>query len=479
MHVARCLAALLLCVAAAAALAGSAQDKAPANKGIAGIWQGTLKLGAVELRVVIKVPEKKTGKMAGTLDSPDQGAKDIPVDTVELTDGKVKVVVKAVNATFEGKANKDLTEIVGEWKQGPGKLPLTLKRVAKAVVVNRPQHPKKPYPYREEEVKFKNEKAGIEFTGTLTLPRGDGPFPAVFLITGSGPQDRDETIFAHKPFLVLADHLTRHGIAVLRADDRGVGGSGGDTMKSTTADFAGDALAAVAFLKGRKEINSKQIGLIGHSEGGIVAPLAATRSPDVAFIVLLAGTGLNGEEILYLQGQAVLKSMGASEKMLARQRSSQEMIFKIVKEEKDNDKAKERIVKAAKEILAKLLPEEKKEVEKFEQPGQLDMVVTPWFRYFLTYDPRPVLRKVRVPVLAVCGEKDVQVPPKENLKAIHEALEAGGNKDHTEKELKGLNHLFQTCKTGAVTEYGQIEETFAPAALKEVSDWIVKRTKKE
>jgi pimeloyl-ACP methyl ester carboxylesterase len=375
--------------------------------------------------------------------------------------------------------NKDGTAIEGEWKQGPATLPLTLKRVEKAEEVRRPQHPKKPYPYREEEVTFENKKAGVKFAGTLTLPKSKGPFPAVVLITGSGAQDRDETVFAHKPFLVLADHLTRKGIAVLRVDDRGVGGSTGNTMTSTTDDFAGDALAAVAFLKTHKEINPRQIGLAGHSEGGIVAPLAASRSADVAFIVLLAGTGLTGEEVLSLQGQAVLKAGGASEKDLALQRKVGKEAIAILKEEKDNDKARKRITERFAKIFENLSPEEKKAAEKRkgEAEGQIKMMLTPWFRAFVVYDPRPALRKVRVPVLAINGEKDVQVTPKENLAAIEKALAEGGNKDYTVKELPGLNHLFQTSKTGAVGEYGKIEETFAPAALNLISEWILKRTK--
>jgi pimeloyl-ACP methyl ester carboxylesterase len=466
----------LVCLAV---LSVAALGADPPKKGIEGVWQGTLKVGAVELRVVIHIPAPKDGKRAATLDSPDQGVKGIPIDTVEFTDGKLKLVVKKAAASFEGKANKEVSAIEGEWKQGGATFPLTLKRLAKAPVLARPQNPKRPYPYRDEEVKFRNEKAGLTFAGTLTLPRSGGPFPAVVLISGSGPQDRDETVFGHKPFLVLADQLTRNGIAVLRVDDRGVGGSGGNTTLSTTDDFVGDVLSAVAYLKGRKEINARQIGLIGHSEGGIVAPLAASRSSDVAYIVLLAGTGLTGEEILYLQGQAVLKAMGANDKSLAMQRAVQEIMFKVIKEEKDNDKALKLIKKRLEEVFAKLTPEEQKAAEKTRGMVEAGVksALTPWFRYFLTYDPRPALKKVRVPVLTLIGEKDVQVPPKENLKAIKEALDAGGNNDHTEKELKGLNHLFQTCKTGAVSEYGQIEETFAPSALKEISQWIGKRTK--
>ena len=461
------------------ALAG--REEGPAKKGAEGIWEGSLKVGKTDLRLVVRVSTKKDGKLAATFDSPDQGARGIAFDSIAFEGGKLKLEFKLGKATFEGKANKEVSAIEGEWKQGGQTFPLTLKRVAKATELARPQHPKKPYPYREEEVTFKNKKAGLDFTGTLTLPRGKGPFPAVVLITGSGPQDRDETILGHKPFLVLADHLTRKGIAVLRVDDRGVGGSGGSTMQSTTADFVGDALSGVTFLKGHKEINARQIGLVGHSEGGIVAPLAAAQSPDVAFIVLLAGTGVPGEEILYQQGQAILKASGATASQLAAQRTFQELMVKVVKEEKDKEKAKKLFERRLADKLAKLPEAEKKELEKLAEvgKGQFGLVMTPWFAHFLTCDPRVALGKVRVPVLALGGEKDTQVPPKENLKAIKEALEKGGNKNFTVKELPGLNHLFQTCKTGSPTEYAKIEETFAPSALKEVSDWILKQTKKD
>jgi fermentation-respiration switch protein FrsA (DUF1100 family) len=466
-------ACLVLAVTGGWAAGGEKGDK----KGIEGIWEGKLKVGPTELRLVVHITQKD-GKRTATLDSPDQGAKSIPIDEVEFKDGKLRLGLPKLKATYEGKMKEDGSAFDGTWKQGPGEFPLTLKRVEKATEVKRPQTPKKPFPYVEEEVTFENAKAGVKFSGALTLPAGKGPFPAVLLIAGSGAHDRDETLFGHKVFLVLADHLTRKGIAVLRADDRGVGKSTGNKMQSTSAELAGDAVAAVAFLKGRPEINPKQIGLMGHSEGGIIGPLAASQSPDVAFVVMLAGTGLPGEEILYLQGQAILKAMGATTRQLDDQRAVQKLMFQAVREEKDADKVKKLISQRLDEMLARLPPEERKDLEKargkFE--GQINFVVTPWFRYFLTHDPRPVLRKVRVPVLAVVGTRDLQVPPKENLKAIEEALREGGNPDFTVKELPDLNHLFQTCKTGTLSEYGQIEETFAPAALNVVADWILQRT---
>lgn len=454
--------------------------KAPPLTGEEEIFEGTLKVGGIEIRLVFHLFKQKDGTYLGTMDSPDQGAKDIPLDEVSVKDDIVRLEYKAAKMVYEGKRDKDGKEITGELIQGQ-KFPLTLKKVAKAKETRRPQTPLKPYPYEEIEVAYENKKGGIKLAGALTVPKSKGPFPAVLLITGSGAQDRDETIFGHKMFLVLADYLTRKGVAVLRVDDRGVGGSTGKTSESTSADFADDVLAGVEFLKGRKEINAAQIGLMGHSEGGIIAPLVASRSKGIAFIVLLAGTGLPGDEILYLQGAAILKVAGADADQLAKQKALQERMFALVRQEKDNAVAEKKLRAALEEHISKLTKEKKQEgadtlaglagVE-----GQVKMVLSPWFRHFLDYDPRPALRKVTCPVLALNGEKDLQVPAEVNLKAIAAALKEAGNKDVTTLELPSLNHLFQTCKTGSVTEYGQIEETIAPAALESIAKWILKRT---
>jgi pimeloyl-ACP methyl ester carboxylesterase len=463
----------LACLAHAA----TAQDRKPGDKaareGVEGYWLGPLKVGAIDLRIGFKV-ERKGDALSAKIDSPDQGAFGLKVDEVTFKERKLRLEAKMLAAVYEGELSKDGTELKGEWRQAASTLPLTLKRLEKEPTYARPQDPKRPYPYLDEEVSYENKKAKVKFGGTLTLPKGDGPFPAVLLITGSGPQDRNESILGHKPFLVIADHLTRKGIAVLRVDDRGVGKSTGSTMESTTADFADDALTGIKYLKSRKEIDPKRIGLIGHSEGGLVAPLAASKSGDVAFCVLLAGTGIVGEEILYLQGQLIAKAGGADEKALAESKRLQQLLFGILKEEKDPKKAAERIQEVVKKELEKL-PDEKKKGAGGAMKAQLTMLLSPWFRYFLTYDPAPALRATKCPVLAVCGEKDLQVPPKENLAAIEKALKEGGNKDYTIREFPGLNHLFQTCKTGAPTEYAVIEETVAPAVLNTVSEWILKR----
>jgi pimeloyl-ACP methyl ester carboxylesterase len=446
--------------------------------GVEEIYEGKLEVGAAELRLVFHLFKQNDGSYAGTMDSPDQEARGLVLDEVSVKEEVVRLELKSAKLVFEGKRSKDGQEITGDFTQGGLSVPFTVKRVAKPTESRRPQLPQKPYPYDEVEVVYENAKDGIKLAGTLTLPRSKGPFPAVLLITGSGPQDRDETLMGHKPFLVLADYLTRRGIAVLRVDDRGVGGSTGKVADATSADFAEDVLAGVEFLKGRKEINAAQIGLIGHSEGGIIAPLVASRCRDIAFIVLLAGTGLPGDEILYLQGAAILKVAGADAAHLARQKTLQERMFAVLRAEKDNGLAEKKLRQVLEDLTSNLGKEEKKQMLD-AQPlleGQIQAALSPWFRHFLVYDPRPALRKVTCPVLALNGAKDVQVDAGVNLKAIEEALKEAGNKDVTIRELSDLNHLFQTCKTGAIAEYRVIEETLAPVVLETIAKWISTRT---
>jgi uncharacterized protein len=470
----------VLLVGALIVVTSFAADKTPgktADKGPVGSWQGILKVGAIELRLVVNITAKADNGLSATLDSPDQGAKSIAIDEITVKDKEFKLELKKVKASFAGKLSDDGKEITGAWTQSGSDLPLTFKRLDKAPDYARPQDPKKPYPYAEEEVNFENKPAGVKFAGTLTLPKGKGPFPAAVLIAGSGVHDRDESIMGHRPFLVLADHLTRSGVAVLRCDDRGVGGSTGDKMAVTDEDLADDALAAVAFLKCRQDIDPKKIGLIGHSEGGVVAPIAAAKSDDVAYIVLLAGMGLSGEEILYRQGELIARAMKADDKTVTAQRAMQEKLFTILKKEKDDKAAREQMEAMLRDETAKLGGDDKKEAEKMKATAesQMKMVLNPWFRFLLTYDPAPTLRRVKCPVLALNGERDLQVPAKADLEVIEKALKDGGNKDATVKEMPKLNHLFQTCETGALSEYAKIDETLAPAALEEITGWIVKR----
>jgi hypothetical protein len=451
-----------------------------------GIWQGTLEVGPAKLRLVIKITSSEDGTLKGALDSPDQGVSNIPASGVRVSGDSVLVSVASIQGAYEGILDPGKNSLSGTWKQGGMSFPLPLTRAESVPEVRRPQMPAKPYPYLEEEVSYENTTAGVKLTGTLTLPREEGPearkgpFPAVILITGSGPQDRDESLFGHKPFLVLADYLTRRGIAVLRLDDRGIGGSSGSVMNSTTADFAGDVLAGVGFLKQRSEIDRTKIGLIGHSEGGIIAPLAATQSRDIAFIILMAGTGLTGEEILVLQTDLIARASGTKEEEITKTLARNQQLYSILKSEQDSAALSDRLIAHLRSTWDEWGTDYQKqgmEMMKAIEP-QVRQMTTPWFRYFLTFDPRTALKKVRCPVLALNGEKDLQVPHAENLKEIEKALREGGNKDITVKMLPGLNHLFQTSATGAPTEYGSIEETISPTALKVMGDWIDQRVKK-
>ena len=454
------------------------------GKGLEGHWQGSLKpMPAIELRLALEIASANAEKPEGVLVSLDQGNARIPISALTEKDGTVHLEAKSIGGVFDGKLNGDGSELAGQWQQGGTTFPLVFKRVAKEVSLippNRPQEPKKPYPYTVEEVAVENKAAGLTLAGTLTLPSGAGPHPAVVLITGSGPQDRDEAVMGHRPFLVLADHLTRQGIAVLRCDDRGFGKSTGNFATAIDADFVDDALAAVNYLRTRPEIDPRRIGLIGHSEGGIVAPRAAARSPEVAFIVLLAGIGVPMEEVLLRQAGDIARVMGLSEERIAKNAAVEREIFRIVRSTKDPAQIEKAVRQVFREQVASLTDEERKALGRTDAmiDIQIKMAISPWSRDILAYDPHATLGLVKCPVLAINGEKDLQVSAKDNLPAIRAALEAGGNHSVKTVELPGLNHLFQTCQTGSPTEYSKIEETFNPAALKLVSDWIRATTAK-
>jgi len=451
-----------------------------ADKGAEGIWQGKLAVnGGISLRLVVHISKTGNG-LSGTMDSPDQGAKGIAIQEVLLEGNKLTLKMPELMATYDGVMNDAGNEIDGKFKQAGNELPLKLARNDKLPDTRRPQDPVKPYPFDEEEVTYPNAKAsGVTLAGTLTLPKGPGPYAAALLITGSGPQDRDEALLGHRPFLVLSDYLTRRGIAVLRVDDRGIAKSTGSFATATSADFATDVEAGVEFLKKHSRIDPKRIGLIGHSEGGLIAPMVAANSKDIAFIVMMAGPGVNGEQILYEQGSLIVRASGAAEAAVTAQRENQKQLFSIAKSEPDTTAAQKRFDEIAKRQYAKLTDEQKKAAgSESSVAAQISQFNTPWFRYFLTYEPKPTLKRVKCPVLAINGERDLQVPPKQNLPEIESALKEGGNKDFEVKELPGLNHLFQTCTTGAPSEYSSINETISPVALKVMGDWIVAHTRR-
>lgn len=444
---------------------------------IDGNWLATLEVGDSKLRILLRI-QKSVDKYTATFDSLDQGATDLPVDSIVLEGNKLSFSAAKFGITYEGTLNEKGDEISGTFKQGPGATPLVFKRSEEIAKPNRPQEPKKPYPYDEEEVSYRNEKDNIKIAGTLTLPRGGGKHPVVLLITGSGAQDRNETVAGHHPFLVLSDHLTRNGIAVLRVDDRGVGGTDLGSLSATSENFAEDVLAGVNYLKQRKDIDPKMIGLVGHSEGGMIAPMVAARSKDVAFIVLLAGLGQRGEDVIYAQTELIQKTQGTPVETTKHTIALARKINAIVKTESDEKRIDQKI---SEEIAAyeTTLGENQKDLFKpaaASVKSYIPIYKTPWYRFFITFDPAPVLKNVKVPVLALNGDHDLQVPAKENLDLIGAGLKAGGNVDVTIKTFPKLNHLFQTSQTGLLSEYGQIEETMSPEVLKTVSDWILIRT---
>ncbi len=341
----------------------------------------------------------------------------------------------------------------------------------------RPQTPKPPFPYAEREVLYDNAGAKTKIGGTLTVPPGDGPHAAVLLITGSGSQDRDETLFGHKPFLVIADHLARNGIAVLRVDDRGVGTSTGDPATATVEDHASDVEAGVAFLKAQKEIDPKRIGLIGHSEGGIIAPMVAAKSADVAFIVSLAGPGVSGAELNPMQVRALLEAQGTEASVVEEIVAGQKKLMQLIVADAPEAELKAAVDELVK-VGAKSIPNAKEADARATVERDVQRLLSPWFRSWAKLDPAEHLAKVRVPVLILIGDKDLQVPADVNLERANAALVKGGNTSVRAETLPGLNHLFQTAKTGGMDEYATLSETFSPAALALMTEWLVATTKR-
>lgn len=440
---------------------------------VSGDWSGSLSVMGTELPLIFHITENPDGSLSATLDSPKQGATGIPVQQVRLQGDSLYLNLKAIGGTYAGKRTNAQT-IDGNWRQGGQSLPLQLKRGGTTEALMRPQTPKPPFPYQSTEVTIENKAAGIKLVGTLTLPQGKGPHPAVLLLSGSGPQDRDETILGHKPFLVLADHLTRQGFAVLRLDDRGVGKSGGDFNSATTADFATDAEAAYNYLRNHSSINKKKVGLLGHSEGALVAAKAAAAQPSASFVVLLAGNAVPGTELLIAQNKALLQSTAVPQELLQAYLQLREAQIKVAATEKNVAKAAEQIRKLEQEAKAGMALQEQQQLgltDKAED-AVVAQLSSPWMRYYLAYNPAPTLQQLKMPVLALNGTKDLQVPAWQNLPATEKALRAAGNRKYKVQEMEGLNHLFQTATTGSPAEYGQLEETFAPAALETIAQWM-------
>jgi len=449
-------------------LARGAAEARPTVAGLDGRWEGIVTRNGTPLRLILRIATGATGTIAA-LDSPDMMAMGLQVTELSREGQAIAFSIPAANVRYRATLIADGSRMSGTWAR-PGSPDAEVAFVRSAQVAAppraRPQLPRPPFPYRAEEVRFANPRApGVTLAATLTLPPGRGPFPAAILITGSGPQDRDETIFGHKPFAVLADRLTRAGIAVLRYDDRGTAASTGTYTGATSADFATDANAAFAFLAAQPGIDRRAIGFIGHSEGGMIAPLAGRDNPDVAFFVLLAGPGTPTPQLMEAQRRAFGRSQGASEADLDRSVPIQRAFYAAAASDGDSDAVAARLRASVTDDMlhAAGLPSA-------ERDQMARAAADPWFRYFARYDPAPALAAIHVPVLALNGGLDVQVIARENLAGISAAL--AGHRDVTVRELPGLNHMFQTARTGALGEYADIEETFAPAALDLIADWI-------
>ncbi|AKA35372.1 alpha/beta hydrolase family protein [Flagellimonas lutaonensis] len=443
---------------------------------ISGTWGGNITLPNEKKIQFIFTIEENQDNYKTVVDIPTQRVNNITAIKTTLKNDSLVIDFSNVGMKYLGKLNTIHFEISGKVVEGINAFPLTLSRknIEKKTGKARPQEPKKPYPYLAESVSFQNKEDKITIAGTFTRPKGKGKYPVAILISGSGPQDRDETLSGHKPFLVLADHLTRQGIAVLRYDDRGFGESTGVHSQATTYDFATDAISALNYLKTRKDVDNENIGIIGHSEGGIIAPLVANRTNEVAFIVSLASTGISGTELSVMQSKEMrpfpVPDEAAYEKAIRQ-------AIKIAQQNKEVSKIKTELTAHYNTTIAPILknlgvPETKiKEVV----GGLVDMRTTKWIRYFYGYNPATEYEKLSCPVLSLNGNLDTQVEAKINQDGLRKALKKGNNKDFKIIELEGLNHLFQNAKTGKMDEYQDIEETFSPKALAIISDWILER----
>ncbi len=439
---------------------------------ITGDWYGQIDIQGTKLKISFHI-KQDNGVYTTTMDSPDQKAFGIPTDKTDVINNTITVVLKSAMINYKGTLKGD--KIKGSFTQNGMAFPLDLShKKVKSKKKVRPQTPKKPYSYKNEEVSFVNKQANnIKLAGTLTLPNNVEKPAVAILISGSGPQNRDSEVLGHKPFLVIADYLTKNGIAVLRYDDRGVSKSEGTQKNATSADFATDVQAAINYLKTRTDINTTKIGLIGHSEGGFIAPMVASKNKDVAFIVLLAGTGVDGAEVLITQSKKMMELSKLPQNYINYKNEMFHEMYKLVKETNNNDELKSALTTYLNSAKKNAPESVKNELTNQLIKMQVQTLTMPWMTYFVRTNPQQFLKKTTCPVLALNGAKDFQVLPKLNLNGIEKGLKR--NKDVTITVLANLNHLFQTCETGAFSEYANIEETFSPKALSIISKWINSR----
>jgi pimeloyl-ACP methyl ester carboxylesterase len=452
--------------------APGAETQAPASSisKVEGTWQGAIETGNMRMRLQLHVGHDEKGQLVASMDSLDQGIQGIPASRVAEKAGGLKFEIPAFNAQYTGTLNATRDAIKGHWDQNDNLEQLDFQRSNQVLELRRPQTPAKPYPYKEEEISFAAGSGKGMLAGTLTLPSGTGPFPAAVIVGGSGPNDRDETTAGHKLFLVLADFLTRKGIAVLRYDKRGVAQSTGNFSEATMEDFTADAQAAIGYVKSRREVDARRIGAIGHSEGGILAASIAVRSHDLGWLVLLGTPATTGERTLLRQSELVARTGGLSEEQIARSLEFDRKAYAAVKEEKDATAVEKRLQTLVLQSgLAESMPPAAIQ-------AQVRAMTSPWFRDFLALDPEPILAKLSLPVVALSGDRDLQVDSEDNVPLLRRAYETSGNRDFTVVEIEGVNHLFQKAQSGSPALYGAIEETIAPEVLSVIGNWVSKHT---
>ena len=457
-------------------LCSCAREHTPA---IAGSWLGDLIVNEdVQIQIGLSIKAENDSLIA-EMASIDQGVYGIAVNSISINGDAVTFEIAQMGAAYAGILTTDTT-IEGYFSQGDQPpLVLNFSRVESipGAPPERHQNPEKPYPYLEEEVEFTSSISGLTLAGTLTKPKTGKDFPAVVLITGSGANDRDETIWGHKVFLVLADHLTRNGIVVLRLDDRGVGGSTGDHSIASMSDFADDAIAGVEYLKTRADLDISAIGLIGHSLGADIAPLAANRNKDVEFVALMAGSGITLAETIHMQTAHIYAQRGASQEAIALNRKINQTVFDIGKMEIDSAAMEAELENAFIPLaveLAQLSEQDRQlaELPEVLKPEDYLGLLSDNMRFDLSYNPGDELARLTVPILILAGDLDTQVSAELNVPLMQSALNEAGNEHVTIDIIPKVNHLFQTCETGEIEEYNQIGETIAPIVLNAISDWI-------
>jgi len=443
--------------------------------GFIGNWKGKIEIPGGKLDVLFHL-DQQGGAWTCDMDVPMQGAKGIAAATVQIKEEIISLSYPNLAANYEGKLDsKDA--IAGTWTQGGQAFTLNLERFTGETALDRPQHPKAPFPYDIEEiaVEIGEQESAYALAGTLTSPKGEGPFPTAILVTGSGPQDRDETIFEHKPFWVIADYFARNGIATFRYDDRGVASSTGDASTATTYDFTQDALAVLTKIRAHKKVNSEKIGIVGHSEGGLIAAMAAAESKAVKYTIMLAGPAVSGVNLAKRQSADMARADGATEEEIERDGLfAGEMIdlamLDIPKAEKI-EKAKARL-----KIFFENqhTPKEQEALPPIDTyiESSVNALFNPWMSYFLKLNPQKYLERIVCPTLALFGEKDIQVAADMNVAAMKVALENAPCEIWEVEEMKNLNHLFQRSRTGALSEYATNIETFNPQVLIKMRDWI-------